>query len=175
MRIYMLFASLLVLGCRPSPANGQEEGVAKNKDATAIKVVLKDLVEKKGKLEKLSVTYSDLHGLHGGLNLQINGDGAVSQKAVREKVRPPKKVVDRADVIALIKLLVKHEAWDQRVPERTAVPDESSAQITIMYGKKSTVIWEWYNDMKANKRLIEIRELMKKIAWKEEKAEQDGS
>ena len=97
------------------------------------------------------------------------------QKAVRTKVGRPKGAVNNSQFMALIKLLVKHEAWVQRVPERAAEPDESIARLTISYDKKSTVIWEWYNDMRANQRLIEIRELMKKIAWKQEKAEQDTS
>ena len=44
-------------------------------------------------------------------------------------------------------------------------PDESRAKLTINYNESSTTIWEWYNDLEVNQRIIKIRELMKDIAW----------
>ena len=135
------------------------------KDSAAVKVALKELSASKGKLENLSVVYDDLHCLHGGLSLEIRGNGTVLQEAVRQEVSPPKKTIDKTGLMALVNILVEQEAWEQRIPKRDSRPYESRAKLTIIHGKDSTVIWEWYNDMEANQRVIKIRELMKDIAW----------
>lgn len=132
----------------------------------AVKKALEEVAADKGDLSKLTLTWDDLHGLHGGLTLTITGDGKVSQKAAHVKPGEPKEKVDPKDVKELVKLLVRHEAWAQRVPERAAVPDESRAWFTIAVGDQSVMVWEWYNDLAKNKRLVEVRDLMKKFAWK---------
>ncbi len=55
--------------------------------------------------------------------------------------------------------------WQQRVPERIPAPDESRAYLTVRYKEDRLEIWEWYNDLKKNQRILPIRELMKQIAW----------
>lgn len=117
-------------------------------------------------LEPLLIVYDDLHPLHGGLQLAIHGDGKIEQESRREKVGEPRAKAARADVLKLLALVRKHQAWEQRVPERPPVPDESRARLTIAWRDRQSVIWEWYNDLRANQRMIEIRELMKQIAWK---------
>ncbi len=42
----------------------------------------------------------------------------------------------------------------------------TKAAPTITYGQASVTIWEWYNDLEKNRRLGEIQDFMKKIAWK---------
>ncbi|MFO0965125.1 MAG: hypothetical protein U0793_06010 [Gemmataceae bacterium] len=111
------------------------------------------------------MTYDDLHAFHGGLTLTIDGKGKVTQKAVRQKVGEARDV-SKADLKLLVDLLQKHKAWEQREPERKPRPDESKARLVIRYGDESVTVWEWYNDLRKNKRLLEIREAMKKAAWK---------
>jgi hypothetical protein len=41
--------------------------------------------------------------------------------------------VPREDLLKLVRLLIRQQAWVQRVPERTARPDESTARLTIRY------------------------------------------
>ncbi len=118
-------------------------------------------------LKTLTVTYDDMHGLHGGLTLSIFGDGRVEQKAVREKVGQPKTNVSRAELQQLVALLIEVSAWEQRVKDRPPVPDESRASLRITLDGKSAGIWEWYNDLQKNQRIVRVRELMKKIAWRE--------
>jgi hypothetical protein len=113
----------------------------------------------------LKITYDDVHGLHGGLSLTIDGTGAVTQRAVRVKARPPKLKVAQPDLARLAKLLLTLEAWAQSEPEREAKPDESRARLRIELGKQRVVIWEWYNDLEKNRRIVRARELMKQIAW----------
>ncbi len=150
---------LAVLGSGP-----QESQAAPGAAGLTIRKALKEIAVGRGNPTPLIVTYDDLHGLWGGLRLTIYGTGRVEQKAVRESVGKPKKV-SRQDLIRLAGLLVKHAAWEQRVPERPAVPDESRASLTIQYGESSVTIWEWHNDLEENRRISEIRDFMKKIAW----------
>jgi hypothetical protein len=112
----------------------------------------------------LSVTYDDMHGLSGGLTLTIHGDGKVEQTAVREKAGTP-QAVSREGVLKLVRLLLSEEAWEQRVPERAPRLDESRARLEIRYADNTTEIWEWYNDLAENQRIVKIRDLMKAIAW----------
>ena len=116
-----------------------------------------------------TVTYDDLHGLHGGLKLTVRGDGRVEQNAVREKVGQPKSAVAAVDLQRLVALLVELAAWEQRVPNRMPVPDESRASLSIKLDEKSSTIWEWYNDLGKNQRIVRVRELMKQIAWQPSK------
>lgn len=132
----------------------------------AVKKALQELAQEKGDLSKLTVTWNDLHAIHGGLRLTIGGDGKATQEAKREKAGELKEKVEAKDVKELVQLLVRHEAWAQRVPERAAVPDESRARLTIAVGDQSVTVWEWYNSLERTKRLVEVRDLMKKIAWK---------
>ena len=119
-----------------------------------------------GRLEPtgLLITYSDLHPLHGGLELTIAGSGHVQQKALREEVKEPGDLTQE-ELMALVKLIIKLESWKQIVPERAPVPDESRAILLIKAGDSESQIWEWYNDMVGNNRLIQIREMMKQFAW----------
>lgn len=59
-------------------------------------------------------------------------------------------------VRALIGLLVELQAWEQRTPPRTPVPDESAAGLRIQAGGEEARMWEWFNDMGANQRLARI-------------------
>jgi len=121
-----------------------------------------------GKLvpEQLVVTYSDLHGLWGGLEIIVEGTGKVTQRAVRVETRPA-RTLNREEVLRVVKLLIQLAMWEQRIPERTPNPDEGRAHLKIQIGERSSEIWEWYNDLEENARLIQVRELMKSLAWSE--------
>jgi hypothetical protein len=116
-------------------------------------------------LTPLSVSYDNMHPLWGGLVLTIHGNGQVEQKAVRH-VSGQAVAVAREEVLELVRLLIRHEAWIQLVAERTLVPDESRALLTIRYGDEQTTIWERYHDLNANRRIVQIRDLMHQIAWR---------
>ena len=159
--LFIIVFSCCIASCSPTiqPA-----------DIDKIEAHLEALSLGKGDLTKLTVIYDDLHGLHGGLTLQIDGTGkvqqqAVSKKGVSEKAGTPKDSIANKVLMELVKLLIEQEAWEQRTPDRQPVPDESRARLTITYGEDSVTIWEWYNDMKENQRLIKIKEFMKSIAW----------
>jgi hypothetical protein len=161
------FATALAMCMTASTASIAQDG--KDKDASAASKRIQDAIDQlaKGSEEwrQFSLTYTDLHGLHGGLTLTIHGDGKVTQESVHEKVGEEKEVLE-AELKQLVELLQKHRAWEQKEVERPAVPCESTARLVIKYGDDSVTVWEWYNDLPKNKRLVEIREAMKKAAWK---------
>lgn len=144
-----------------SYAEGDKLDVKREKIRSAIEA----LIDGKGSWKLLTVTYDDLHPLHGGLTLTIHGDGRAEQTARRTKAGEI-KAVTAAELRELVELLYRHKAWEQRVPERRAIPDESRSLLVIEYDKDAAMTWEWFNDMDKNKRIIEIRDFMKKIAWK---------
>lgn len=133
-------------------------------NAGTVKLALVSFQE--GRLEPgaLLITYSDLHPLHGGLELTIDGSGNVQQQALNEEVKEAKNL-NLEEVMQLVTLLIELEAWQQTVPEREPVPDESRAILRIEAGDSESQIWEWYNDMSGNDRMIRIREMMKQFAW----------
>lgn len=143
-----------------------DPAIAQKLDPASVKTALSTLAKDERALTTLTVTYDDMHGLHGGLTLTIHGDGRIEQQAVREKVEPPKSAVSREDLHRLVALLQEVAAWEQRVPERRPVPDESRTRLRITLDGHSAAIWEWYNDMAKNQRIIRIRDLMKQIAWR---------
>ena len=156
-RLTVLAAVLLVAFLRPGHAD-EDPPPVRSED-------LQLLIEGKGDWNQLSVMYSDMHAIHGGLTLTIHGDGTVEQEARRMKIGET-KAVSREALVELVQLLMKYEAWEQRAPERPPIPDESRAWLGIALGKRGSIIWEWYNDMRWTDRILEIRELMKRIAWK---------
>ncbi len=153
---FLAFACLLfVAGRSPSPV--QDPGAA------GMRACLDELAAGRGDWRKFSLTYDDVHALHGGLTLTIQGDGRVEQQAVRIQTREPRDVRKR-DLEKLVALLRELKAWEQRTPKRQAVPDESIASLTIRCGGDTVRIWEWYNEMAANARIRRVHDLMTRLA-----------
>lgn len=116
--------------------------------------------------QQLTITYSDLHGLWGGLQLTVYGTGRVEQEAAQ--VEPPPQVphgLGPDEVRKLVALLVEERAWEQQVPDRRPQPDESRATLRIDAGNATSLIWEWHHDLEANDRIGRILAKMKALAW----------
>ena len=151
-----LLFSMLV-GCAP---NGSHDP-----DSQGMQEILQQVRDGQLPISGLTVTYTDMHGFHGGLLLRIYGEGKIEQEAERIDAREPKDSVPKGDILRLIDLLLSQKAWEQREPYRAPVPDESDASLIIHYQEQECKIWEWYNDLEKNQRIILIREFMKSIAW----------
>lgn len=107
----------------------------------------------------LSVVYDDMHGLWGGSTFTVRGDGRLERQLSPCGAPAPKgseKQIGEPDLLELVRLLVELSAWEQRTADRQPVPDESRAYLTISLNGKVSRVWEWYNDMRANNRLIRI-------------------
>lgn len=55
------------------------------------------------------------------------------------------------------------EAWEQRAPERTPVPDEGRATLLIRVGGRESATWERTHEMAQSRRLILIKDKMREI------------
>ena len=111
----------------------------------------------------LRITYSDIHPLFGGQELSIRGNGSVEAKFLWQKVESPHQL-PMAQVRELVELLLEIESWRQFTPDREPRPDESRARLTIEVGGKSSEIWEWYNDLAVNNRLLRVRDHIRRAS-----------
>lgn len=106
-----------------------------------------------------AVRYSDMHGMHGGTTISLAADGTLHSRTVdprRGSSEEGRATVPPDSVRAVIELLVELAAWEQRTPPRRPVPDESASGLTIRAGGEEVRIWEWYNDMGTNARMIRV-------------------
>lgn len=169
----MLLVGLLIVTACQSGGSGQvggPQGDATQGDATKIGGPQQDSAESAlrmvaaGNGAELSVVYDDMHGLWGGQTISIAGNGAYERKERARGDSAPVVTsgnVDQQQIQALATLLVDLAAWEQRVPERAPVPDESRATLRIRVGTAEATIWEWYNDLPKNNRIAQIRDLMR--------------
>ncbi len=111
----------------------------------------------------LEVVYTAVHPLYGGTILEIHGDG-LGLRTTRQRGGQHAEIrqtqVSHEDLVRLVDLLFEQRAWEQRVPERQAVPDEGKASLEIRLGGTEGGFWEWYNDMGESDRLLRISVLM---------------
>ncbi|MFL6211968.1 MAG: hypothetical protein ACJ74W_24185 [Pyrinomonadaceae bacterium] len=114
----------------------------------------------------LVITYDDLHGLWGGLEIIIRGRGCGERREWAQGAAAPQvseTAIPQGKLLELIKLLIEHEAWAQQTPDRMPVPDESRATLTISASGATSTIWEWVNDMAGNARLLQIKLKMSEL------------
>ena len=111
----------------------------------------------------LSITYDDMHGLWGGSILTVRGDCWL-ERQTRPRGTPvsasSKKQIGEHELLEFVRLLVELSAWEQRTPNSAPIPDESRAQLTINLKGITSQVWERFNEMPANDRLIRIKQWM---------------
>ncbi|BCM94476.1 hypothetical protein IAD21_06383 [Abditibacteriota bacterium] len=111
----------------------------------------------------LEITYDDRQGLWGGLRIIIDGTGGgTREKWDRGATRPDLSTSEltSTQIKECIALLVELEAWAQKTPDRPPVPDEGRATLTLRVGGQSSHIWEWFNELTRNGRLLQIQKQM---------------
>lgn len=120
-----------------------------------------------GESDDLTITYSDMHGLWGGVTITLSGSGTyellertrgAGVPHVSQSIVAPERVRD------VVRLLSEIKAWEQYTPERVPVPDESRATLVLRAGGVEASIWEWYNDIVKNARLVRVRSLLLELA-----------
>lgn len=115
----------------------------------------------------LEVLYDETHGLWGEFKIIIRGDGSV-QCRERRVYKPGKGVthafINSQQIINLLGLLIEQRVWEQHMPRRNAVPDETIAVLRVSVGGLMASMWELNNDMAENKRLILIKNEMERLA-----------
>ena len=126
---------------------------------------LKDLAEGRA-TQNLTIVYSDMHGLWGGVTITLSTSGeyelldrkrgAIVPDLVR-RIIPPTRVQE------IIDLLLETRSWEQQALERAPMPDEVLATLTLRTGGSETSIWELYNNLERNGRLVRVRRLL--LSW----------
>ena len=132
----------------------------------SVEVALKRMVEKGVVPTDFQVTYDDMHGLWGGTTIVITGKGNGQRRERENGGADPKefeRAITREQLLELAKLLVEQKAWEQRTPEREPLPDESRSRLKIEVDGQTSGMWEWFNDMEKNERLIKIQTKMKQM------------
>jgi hypothetical protein len=109
----------------------------------------------------LTIIYDDMHGLWGGSVLTVRGDGRLACQT-----RPPgapspttsNRQIGEPELLELVRLLVELSAWEQRTPDSRPLPDESRSYLAITFKGNTSLVWERFNDMPANDRLVRIKD-----------------
>ncbi|HET9223440.1 MAG TPA: hypothetical protein VFO07_13095 [Roseiflexaceae bacterium] len=115
----------------------------------------------------LTITYSDVHGLWGGVAVTLTTHGAYERLGYLRGASAPDVVrgmLAPARIQEVVRLLLEVKAWEQRTPQRAPVPDESRATLMLRAGEAASSTWEWYNDLTPNARLIRVRDLLVALA-----------
>jgi hypothetical protein len=152
--------ALLAAGCGSSGGDPSP--------SEAVRAALLEIRDGDRPITELVVTYDDLHPLHGGETFTVRGDrleaAYLDPGAAAELVQPQAVTLTGEGVRGLLDELVAVEAWEQRVPEREPFPDESRAYLTVTVGEASTTIWEWYNDLSGNDRIVRVKSVLEAVA-----------
>src|SRR5687768_10321899 len=99
-----------------------------------------------GPTQNLSIVYSDMHGLWGGVTITLSTSGAYELlERARGQIVPDlmHKTLTPAHIQDVILLLLETRSWEQML-ERTPMPDEVRATLTLKIGDVETSIWELY-------------------------------
>ena len=118
----------------------------------------------------LLISYDDMHGLWGGTTITIQGDGKAErlERAIGgDQPRVCVTVISQSQLLELIRLLLDLKAWEQQTPESMMVPDESRAHLKISLSGQVSDIWERFNEMAANNRLMQIKAKLVKLTGAE--------
>jgi hypothetical protein len=115
----------------------------------------------------LSIVYSDMHWLWGGVTITLSSSGAYERlEHLRDSIVPDlvRKTVSPAHVQQVIHVLLEIRAWEQQALQRTPMQDEALATLTLRADSAETSIWELYKKLERNGRLLQVRRLLLELA-----------
>jgi hypothetical protein len=127
---------------------------------------LKNIAEGNATLN-MGIVYSDMHGLLGGVTVTLSTDGAYERlERARGAIVPElvQKTITIDKVHEVIRLLLETRAWEQQPLQRAPMIDEVLATLTLKVGDVESSIWELYNNLERNNRLIRVRGLLLDLA-----------
>jgi len=156
---FEMTSAIVLLLCVMSCQNAGVTGASRNPVEDALRTISKN----RKVPPDLTITYDDMHGLWGGTTIIIRGSGiGESRERERQDAKPRivESVLSEDKLLELVQLLIELKAWEQDTPARQPMPDESRARLTITVGERTSNMWEWFNDMSKNDRLIKIKSKM---------------
>jgi hypothetical protein len=127
---------------------------------------LKDIAEGRA-TPNLSIVYNDMHGLWGGVTITLSTSGSYERlERARGAIVPElmQRIVTIDQVQSVVRVLLETRAWEQQALQRTPIPDEVLATLTMKSGDAESSIWELYNNLERNNRLIRARRLLLDLA-----------
>ena len=127
---------------------------------------LKDFAEGHA-TQNLTIMYSDMHRLWGGVTVTLSTNGAYERLERAQGAIVPelvRRTVTTDQVQEVIGLLLDTRAWEQQSLQRTPIPDEVLATLMLKCGDIASSIWELYNNLERNNRLIRVRRLLLDLA-----------
>ncbi len=118
----------------------------------------------------LRITYEELHPTQDGPRFVVHGTGEIEREGEGADAGGYNKlsVLSLAEIENLVRLLIDIEAWEQRVPWRETASDESRAYLRVQVGGASSEIWEWYDELDSNLRIVKLLDQLKKFAFLQE-------
>jgi hypothetical protein len=108
-----------------------------------------------------------MHGLWGGITITLSSSGAYELlERERGQVVPDlvRRTLTPAQVQQVIRLLLEIRGWEQHRLERAPLPDEVWATLTLKSGNIESSIWELYNKLEKNDRLVRVRRVLLDLA-----------
>jgi ankyrin repeat protein len=126
--------------------------------STSLRALLDDAVS----TSNLRVTYEEIHPTQDGPRLIVKGTGQIQQEGeiANAGMYPD---LTSAEVENLVRLLLDIEAWEQRTPWRET-DSEIRAYLRVQVGGTSSEIWEWYDELDDNRRIVQLLDQLKKVA-----------
>ncbi|MEE8348685.1 MAG: ankyrin repeat domain-containing protein [Acidobacteriota bacterium] len=109
----------------------------------------------------LRIIYEELHPTQEDSRILIQGTGEVQQEGDMLGGDIPR--LRLAEMENLIRLLIDMEAWEQRIPWRETDSQKSRAYLRVQVGGVSSEIWEWYDELDKNGRIVKLLDQMKKF------------
>jgi hypothetical protein len=128
--------------------------------------ILKDFAEGHAN-QNLTIVYSDMHGLWGGVTITLSTSGAYELlERARGAIVPDlvQRTVTLAHVQEVFRLLLETRAWEQQTLQRAPMPDEVLATLTLRTDDAEASIWELYNNLERNGRLVRVRRSLLDLA-----------
>jgi len=117
--------------------------------------------------QNLTIVYSDMQGLWGGVTVTLSTNGAYERlERARGAIVPElmRRTVTIDQVQSVVRLLLESRAWEQQPLQRAPMPDEVLATLTLKSSDAASSIWELYNNLERNNRLIRVRRLLLELA-----------
>jgi hypothetical protein len=117
--------------------------------------------------QNLTIVYSDLHGLWGGVTITLSTSGEYELLERKRGMIVPelvRRIIPPVHIQKMIGLLLETRSWEQPPLERAPLPDEALATLTLRTGDSETSIWELYNNLERNGRLVRVRKLLLELA-----------
>jgi hypothetical protein len=127
---------------------------------------LKDIAEGHA-TQNLTIMYSDMHGLWGGVTVTLSTSGDYERlERARGQVMPDmvRRTVAPAHIQEMLRVLLETRAWEQHALQRTPIPDEVLATLMLKIGDAVSAVWELYNNLERNNRLVQVRRLLLDLA-----------